>query len=107
MNIPQASPALSVRSIVVRRKDMLEAAVDGEVVALDAEKGMCYGLDSVGSRIWTLLAEPRRVSNLCAVLVSEYDVDAADCERDVLVLLEELHGEGLIATVASEERGTE
>lgn len=105
MNAPEAGSTLSAQSIVVRRKDMLEATVDGDVVALDAEKGMCYGLDGVGSRIWILLAEPRRVADLCAVLVSEYDVDAAGCERDVLALLTEMHGEGLITAVAAEQPG--
>ena len=79
------------------REGLVEAEVDGEIVALSIEQGTCYGINRVGSRVWNLLTKPIRIRDLCAVLLAEYRVDPNVCEREVLGLLEELRAEGLIA----------
>ena len=89
---------LSPTTLVVRSDGFIEAEIDNEIVALNIEKGTCYGLNSVGSRIWTLLADPIRIKEICASLLTEYKVEPGACERQVLDLLEELRAEGLIAT---------
>ena len=91
-------PELSAASIVVRNEGLLSAEVDGELMAMSVERGMCYGLNAIGTRIWTLIAEPRSISDLCAQLRQEFDVQEEECWRDVVDLLEELRAEGL-ATV--------
>lgn len=90
------SSSLTASDIVVRTAGLVEAEVDGEIVALDIDKGTCYGLNKVGSRIWNLIAEPTRIGDLCARLTSEFRVDEATCERQVLDLLEEMRAEGMI-----------
>jgi len=90
---------LSSTNTVARRDGFIEAEIDGEVVALSIERGTCYALNSVGSRIWELLGGPLRVGDLCAKLLTEYKVAPDVCEREVLELLEELRTEGLIAAV--------
>jgi hypothetical protein len=87
---------LNVDSTVTRAAGFVEAEADGEVVALNIDTGTCYGLNKIGSRIWILIGEPARIGDLCAKLTSEYDVDSATCERQVLELLTELLAEGLI-----------
>jgi len=77
----------------------IESVIDDEIVALSIERGTCYGMNRLGSRIWNLLAKPIRISDLCATLVAAYDVDSDICERQVLDLLEELRAEGLLATL--------
>ena len=90
--------ALSPATLVIRSDVVIDADIDNEVVALHIEKGTCYGLNRVGSRIWSLLGTPVRIRDLCAVLLTEYEVDPIVCERQVLDLLEELRAEGLIST---------
>jgi hypothetical protein len=87
---------LSVGSTVTRGTNFVEAESDGEVVALNIDTGACYGLNKIGSRIWMLIAEPKRVGDVCTTLTSQYDVDPATCERQVVDLLNELLAEGLI-----------
>jgi hypothetical protein len=89
------APLLS-SDVVVRGDGLIEAEVDGEVVALHIDKGTCYGLNKVGSRVWQLVAAPTPIRDICATLVSEYQVDPTTCERQVLDLLEELRAEGLV-----------
>ena len=91
----QGAP-IGLDSVVARGEGIVSAAIDKEVAMLDIERGMCFGMNKVASRIWALVQEPARVSDICATLVSEYDVEESDCERQVLDLLEELRAEGLI-----------
>jgi hypothetical protein len=86
-------------TVVACRDGFIEEKVDDEVVALNIERGTCYGMNRMGSRIWNLLEKPIRISDLCATLVAAYRVDADVCEQQVLDLLEELRAEGLIATL--------
>jgi len=68
----------------------------GETVLLSMESAMYYGLDQVGSRIWELVREPIRVSDLRDAITREYDVEPERCEADVLGFLRELADKGLI-----------
>ena len=95
-------PLRTSTSVVARRDGLIETEIDDEIVALNIEQGICYGINRVGSRIWGLLARPMRISDLCAALLVTYRVDPHVCERQVLELLEELRAEGLIAV--SEEK---
>jgi len=90
---------LSYNSIVVRCGSVVEAQIDGEIVAMNVESGNCYGLNSIGTRIWSFLAEPVCVSSIFEQLEAEYDVEPETCKREVLTLLNELHAEKLISTV--------
>ena len=84
------------RARIIRCNDLLEADVGGEIVALHIEKGQCYGMNAVASRVWALLAEPTSPEQICARLSEEYNVDADTCRTDVAALLAELRSEGLI-----------
>jgi hypothetical protein len=90
--------------MVVRGGEPVDAEVDGTIVMMSLRQGKYYGLDGVGSRIWQLIASPRKVSELCEALGTEFDVEPAVCERDVIEFLEELAREGLIE-VRNEKAG--
>jgi hypothetical protein len=92
-------PLRSAAKVVACRDGLIDAEIDDEIVALNIGHGTCYGMNRVGSRIWTLLKRPIRICDLCAALLAEYRVDPDVCERQVLDLLEELRAEGLIATL--------
>ena len=89
---------LSSKSKVKRSDGFIHAEVDHEVVALNIDRGTCYGLNPIGSRIWKIIEDPVTIADICSRLMAEYDVDAATCERQVLDLLEELRSEGLVTT---------
>ena len=88
---------LTGAAILIRNDDeLLTTVVDGELIGMSVEQGACYGLNDVATRIWELLAEPRSIDSLCQQLTSEYDVEAGQCLREVLDLVEELRAEGLV-----------
>ena len=70
-------------SVIVQEDEPVAAEVDGEVVMLSERAGAYFGLDGIGSEIWRLIGEPRRVSDLCQSLAQRYDVDGETLTRDV------------------------
>lgn len=82
--------------IVSRRAELIETEVDGELVALHVDKGTCYGFNGTATRIWGLIEEPKRLSELKDELTREFDVDPDVCERQLGDLLKELEADGLV-----------
>jgi hypothetical protein len=86
-------------SWVVASDDQVHTALGDETVILGLRDGVYYGLDAVGALVWSLVATPRSVSHLVRAVTAEFDVDAERCERDLLTLLGELAGHGLIREI--------
>lgn len=79
-----------------RVPDVLATEVGGEMVMMDIEKGVYFGLDPIGTDIWNRLSESMTVAALAVALVQVYDADIASIERDVLVLLKRMVEQGLV-----------
>ena len=70
--------------------------LQGELVVLELERGVYFGLDPVGTRIWHLLRDERTLQDVVAALVVEYEVDEAQGAADVLALVRQLQEQGLV-----------
>jgi hypothetical protein len=81
---------ISLRSRVVVSPRQVSCAVGEETVILSLADGVYYGLDPVGSRIWSEVQTLRRVRDVRDTLLAEYDVDSLRCEHDLLTLLTRL-----------------
>jgi hypothetical protein len=92
---------VSDQATVVAASDVLASEFGDELIILNLRDGVYYGLEDVGARIWQLLQRPISVAALRDALVTEFEVDPARCEHDVLTLLADLTGKGLV-----EIRGT-
>ena len=76
--------------------DVIFRDLNGEAVLLDFGTGRYFGLNPVGTRIWTLLAEGSSVSAIIAILAAEFDAPPGDIAADVEALLSELTARGLV-----------
>jgi hypothetical protein len=85
---------ISISSVVVAARDQVSCDLGGEAAILS--RGVYYGLDPVGARIWELVQVPRTIREVRDVLLDEYEVDADRCERDLLELLERLAAKQLV-----------
>jgi len=74
--------------------------VGDETVILDLASGTYYGLDPVGARIWQLIAQGRTLAQVCEAMLAEYEVTAADIERDLMALVQTLLDKNLLAAEA-------
>ncbi len=87
---------ISGGSVVVAAKDQVFCDLAEEAVILNLQSGVYYGLNSLGARVWSLIQEPRTVSELQGVILEEYEVEPERCERDLLALLRKLVDAGLV-----------
>lgn len=83
--------------MVRKRGDWLAAKVADELVMMSAERGNYLGLSEVGTRIWELVEVPRAIDDLCAQLITEFDVAPDVCRVEVETFLRELEEHGAIA----------
>ena len=88
--------SLSLQSTVAASTEQVSSELSGEVVILNLKAGVYHGLDATGARVWELLQQPRKVAEIRDVLLAEYDVEPERCERDLLELLADLAGNGLL-----------
>lgn len=90
-------------SIVVRDNRLPAADVDGRTVILSVGAGSYFDFNQVGTEIWNMLAEPRRVAEIFHRLSQQHDVNAETLSRDVTPFLQTLVDERLIRMVTPEE----
>ena len=87
-------------SLLVAHPDQISADVSpdlsGDVVILHLKDGMYYELNETGARIWELIQQPCSVGAILDALLVDYDVDTQQCEADLLVLVGDMVGRGLI-----------
>jgi hypothetical protein len=88
--------SLSLHSIVSAAPEQVSCPLGDEAAILNLNNTVYYGLNAVGARVWNLLQQPRSIGELRDVILDEYEVESAQCERDLLTLLEKMRSEGLI-----------
>jgi len=71
--------------------------VGDDTVLLDLASGLYFGVDGVAKRIWASISEGRSLGETAAVIASEYEVDEANAQADVLEFVRELVERGLLA----------
>ncbi len=90
---------IPIDAVLVRDAEPVAATVDEEIFMLSQRAGAYFGLNPVGSEIWNLLSQPRRLGDLCATLSHIYDVDADTVLRDTSGFLEAMLARGLLRLV--------
>ena len=83
-------------SVLTRSDDVLHQEVGGEAVLLDLASEQYFGLDPVGTRIWTLLDGSTSLEQVHAKLCAEYDADPTRIASDVMTLVQALLDAGLV-----------
>jgi hypothetical protein len=89
-------------SRVVVAKEQISSDLDGEAVILNLKSGVYYGLNPVGASIWSLIQQPKTISEIQDALLAQYEVEPEQCDRDLFSMLHQLEAEGLIEV--SDER---
>lgn len=92
--------ASNLLKIVVPDSVLLQN-VEGELVLLNLQNEQYYGLDSVGSHMWTALIETGTVEGACQKLLEVYEVESTQINNDLETLLNELLQHGLLEIVST------
>ena len=64
--------------------------VDGEMVLLDMESEIYFGLDEVGTAIWQAMQEKETLQEVFESLLEQYEVEAEVLEKDISDFIEKL-----------------
>lgn len=81
-------PSLKRKTAV--NESVVCAELDDEMVLLNVETGIYFGLDELGTRIWTLLAAGSDEEDIFSTLLAEYEVDPQRLRTDISAFLETL-----------------
>jgi hypothetical protein len=87
---------ITLNSKISVPENVLFQDLSGEMVLLELESGKYYGLNEVGTRLFTLLSEKHSVQEAYQVLLEEYDVAPEHLEKDVLGMVRKLAEQKLI-----------
>jgi hypothetical protein len=83
-------------------EELLTTEMDDEMAIMNVKQGKYFALDSIGTKIWKLIEEPRSVSDICDSMLEHFSVEREQCEQDVLTFLNELARENLIEVIDNE-----
>jgi coenzyme PQQ synthesis protein D (PqqD) len=70
--------------------------LDGEAVLLETGSGRYYGLNEVGTRMWSLIHSHGEIGAVCRALLAEYDVPEDRLREDLGRFVETLAARGLV-----------
>ncbi len=87
---------LSLQTTVMASPHQVSCPLGDESAILNMKNSVYYGMNPVGSTVWSLLQQPKTVAEIRDAILGEYEVGAERCEQDLITLLEQMRSEGLI-----------
>lgn len=93
------SDIITLNTKVSRSETLLSNNLGNDIVMMDIEKGLYYGMEKVAASIWNLIENPVMVENICKSLAKEYDVSPELCLAEVTPFLNDLLNREIIEIV--------
>jgi len=91
---PREMPSLQLRVRVAER--VLMRQVGDEMVMLNLERELYYGMNEVGARLMQLAEPGATLAEICERLLDEFDAGRDQLEADVRRIVAELMAGGLL-----------
>jgi hypothetical protein len=82
--------------LVRRAREMLDAEIELDIVALDVQEGRCFAFNETAAWVWKELELPRSRSFLQNSLLERFEIDERSCSTSLTRLLDDLCVRGLI-----------
>lgn len=87
---------MDLKQVITVSPDAVFQEVKGEAVILDLARGVYFGLDEVGTRIWQLVQAHGSGRAVFDQMLKEFDVEPERLEADLDDLLQALADSGLV-----------
>ena len=84
--------------LYIRNNNTVCGRLHNELVMMDIKRGKYYSLNQVATHIWDMLDQPQSIENICAKLLTEFQVQEEQCYTDVKNYLTEMQKKGLVST---------
>ena len=92
---------IALTDVLEANSDLMMADLEGEAVLLNMHTGRYFGLNEVGTSIWSRIAETCTVAEVIDSLQKEYDVPGERLNEDVLAFLETMEKRNLIHVITA------
>jgi hypothetical protein len=79
-------------------ESVVAAELDNETVLLNVESGIYFGLDEVGTMIWSLIAAGVDEEAIVERITAEYDVELDQVTHDVREFIGQLELKGIVSS---------
>lgn len=87
-------------SRVSPRSHVFSREFDGEIVLLDLDAGVYYGLDAIATRVWKGSCDGgKTLEQVASDMVADFEVDNATLMKDLVALATEWVAKGLVEQV--------
>jgi len=83
----------------IQNKAVVQSKIGEEVVMLDMDSGFYFGLNSVASVIWGLLATEIGFEELIDRLMTQFEVERSICEADTKELLDQMLEKSIVRRI--------
>jgi len=77
----------------------LVSNINNDLVFFDTDKGMYYGVNSIGAVLWEHIQQQKTLGELIATLLERFDVNEERCWQDVTKVLDQMIAKQLICPV--------
>lgn len=84
---------------IQRADDVFATEMDDSLLMMSISRGVYFGLNGVGPRIWQLLEQPTTSADIVQQLQQEYAIDQERCQAEVDGFLQGLRERGLLRDV--------
>jgi hypothetical protein len=92
--------AIDLSTLVKQSPAQVSTALDEEIVILNLENSLYFGLEGVAACIWNAIKEPTNAAEICREVMDRFEVGEEQCRTEVLEFLEQLATAGLIETTS-------
>ena len=79
-----------------RDPDLPHQRLDEDTVVVDPRRREVHLLNETATRVWELLASPRSIDELVALLVDEYEAPPDEVRASTVELVRELESKGVL-----------
>ena len=87
---------IELAQVLTRSERVAAQNAQGEQVLLALDTGLYYTLNDVGSTVWSLCNGSATLASVVDAVCAEFDAPPQVVERDVIELVTDLVGEGLL-----------
>lgn len=72
----------------------IDSEIQHELVMVNVDLGKYFSMNEIAAVIWKSLKTPKSINELCEICIDQYDVDEAQCSKEIedfVVSLKELN----------------
>ncbi len=87
---------MDLKDIVEANSNLMMADLEGEAVLLNIQTGRYFGLNEVGTTVWSLLKTPCSIEDILQHMQELYEVSSDALQEDLLQFLADMEKRNLL-----------